>query len=104
MIHRHEIEAVDCLLRDIMNAPEVLFRGQCIVFGGDVRQILPVVPGASPAETRDVNQGVSPFWAQLAANFCLTINLRLHPNAGNLYPEHLRSVGKGTHIGMKLFT
>jgi ATP-dependent DNA helicase PIF1 len=40
----------------------------------------------------------SPLWAKLSANFSLTTNLRLDPNAGNVYPEYLRSVGKGTHL------
>jgi hypothetical protein len=47
MIHRHAFEAVDRLLRETKSAPEILIRGKWSVFGGELRQILPVLPGAS---------------------------------------------------------
>ena len=48
MTHRHTFEAVDKTLKDIMKAidpslKEKPFGGKVIVFGGDFRQILPVV-------------------------------------------------------------
>ena len=48
MIHRHAFEAVDRTLRDLMKAvdqslEEKPFGGKVVVFGGDFRQILPVV-------------------------------------------------------------
>jgi len=48
MTHRHAFEAVDRTLRDLMKAvdpslEEKPFGGKVIVFGGDFRQILPVV-------------------------------------------------------------
>jgi hypothetical protein len=98
MFHRHAFETVDRLVRDIMNAPEVPFGGKCIVFGGDFRQILPVIPGASAAETLEMCINASPLRAQVTATFRLTINVRLVTNAGNSYPEYLRSVGEGTHL------
>lgn len=52
MIHKWGIEAVDLVLRDIMKCVDpalydVPFGGVVIVFGGDFRQVLPVVQGAN---------------------------------------------------------
>ena len=47
MTHKHYFEALDRTLRDIMgNNPNSnsIFGGKVIVFGGDFRQILHVVP------------------------------------------------------------
>ena len=48
MIHRYAFEAVDRTLKDLMKAVDLLleekpFGGKVVVFGGDFRQILPVV-------------------------------------------------------------
>ena len=48
MVHRHAFEAVDRMLRDITKAVDLSlenqpFGGKVVVFGGDFRQILPVV-------------------------------------------------------------
>ncbi|XP_074323777.1 uncharacterized protein LOC141660688 [Apium graveolens] len=55
MQHRHAIESVDCSLRDIMSAIDKRrakkpFGGITVVFGGDYRQILPVIPMLFRAE------------------------------------------------------
>jgi hypothetical protein len=55
MSSRFNFEAVDRLLEDIMGADDptlehVLFGGKVVVFGGDFRQILPVVPNGTPAQ------------------------------------------------------
>ena len=41
---RYCIEAIDCTLQEIMDETTNLFAGKCILFSGDFRQILPVVP------------------------------------------------------------
>ncbi|XP_074359283.1 uncharacterized protein LOC141698474 [Apium graveolens] len=55
MQHRHAFESVDRSLRDIMSAIDKRrakkpFGGITVVFGGDYRKILPVIPKASRAE------------------------------------------------------
>jgi hypothetical protein len=43
MIKRQSVEALDNSLRDIMDRPELPFGGKTVVFGGDFRQVLPIV-------------------------------------------------------------
>ncbi|KEH35798.1 PIF1-like helicase [Medicago truncatula] len=50
MMHIHCFEAVDRSFRDILKAVDgrnknIPFGGKVVVFGGDFRQILPVIPG-----------------------------------------------------------
>lgn len=52
MFRRHAIEAVDRTLRDIAGAIDpalehLPFRGKAVAFGGNFRQVLPVVRGGS---------------------------------------------------------
>ncbi|XP_076941143.1 ATP-dependent DNA helicase RRM3-like [Bidens hawaiensis] len=52
MVHKHGFEALDRSLKDILTSASgassnLPFGGKVIVFGGDFRQILPVVPGGS---------------------------------------------------------
>ncbi len=48
MLHRYQLEALDCTLRDILE-DECPFGGKSIVLSGDFRQCLPGVPGESLA-------------------------------------------------------
>ncbi|KAL6536014.1 hypothetical protein OROHE_012858 [Orobanche hederae] len=52
MAHRKSVEAVDSLLRDLMenNLP---FGGKTIVFGGDYRQTIPITIGGSRSDAID---------------------------------------------------
>jgi len=47
MQHRHAFEAVDRTLRDIHNSPLQAFGGLTVLFAGDFRQCLPIVPRGS---------------------------------------------------------
>ncbi|SAM02961.1 hypothetical protein [Absidia glauca] len=58
MSSRNNFEAVDRLLKDIMGADDpslesVLFGGKVVVFGGDFRQILPLVPRGTKSDIID---------------------------------------------------
>ncbi|XP_074359006.1 uncharacterized protein LOC141698233 [Apium graveolens] len=85
MQHHHAFECVDRSLRDIMSAidksrAKKLFGGITIVFGGDFRQILPVIPKASRAEVVCSTLNKSKIWESCEV-FLLKQNMRL--NAGN---------------------
>jgi ATP-dependent DNA helicase PIF1 len=40
---RQAVKELDRSMRDIMNRPDLPFGGKTVVFGGDFRQVLPVV-------------------------------------------------------------
>ena len=54
MAKRFFIEMVDQNLKDIMDSTK-FFRGKVIVFRGDFRQVLPVVPHGTRAKTVNAN-------------------------------------------------
>ncbi|XP_074355752.1 uncharacterized protein LOC141695404 [Apium graveolens] len=83
--HRHAFECVDRSLRDIMSAIDKSrakkpFGGITIFFGGDFRQILPVIPKASRAEVVCSTLNKSKLWESCDV-FLLKQNMQL--NAGN---------------------
>ncbi|OMP06331.1 DNA helicase PIF1, ATP-dependent [Corchorus olitorius] len=81
MMHRHCIEALDRSLRDIRGSVDPGLRdrpfgGITVVFDGDLRQILPVIPRASRSDVVCYTICNSPLW-----KYCqilhLTVNMRL---------------------------
>ncbi|XP_058742091.1 uncharacterized protein LOC131614535 [Vicia villosa] len=53
MAHKHAFEALDRTLKDVMSTygnSKDIFGGKVVVFGGDFRQILPVVPRGSRSD------------------------------------------------------
>ncbi|XP_074277016.1 uncharacterized protein LOC141600672 [Silene latifolia] len=81
MTHRYAFEAVDRSLRDVMrfsndediNQP---FGGKVVVFGGDFRQILPVIPKGSRSEIVNASLCSSNLWSACKV-LKLTKNMRL---------------------------
>ena len=81
MIHRHAFEAVDRTLRDLMKTVDPLlenkpFGGKVIVFGGDFRQILPVVIKGSREDIVRSCLRRSILWMHVKL-LTLKINIRL---------------------------
>ncbi|KAK9666371.1 hypothetical protein RND81_14G180300 [Saponaria officinalis] len=74
MARRESVEALDQLLRDLCN-PDLIFGGKLIVFGGDFRQVLPVVQHKSIREVVKSSMVASVIWPQLT-KFRMTINMR----------------------------
>lgn len=64
MATKQVIESVDFLLRDICSRDE-LFGGKIVVFGGDFRQVLPVIPQATPEEATENSLINSYIWPHL---------------------------------------
>jgi len=74
MAHKHNIKALDTLLKDLCNSDE-LFGGNIVVFGGDFRQVLPALPHKTQAEAFDASLVSSSLWSQLR-KVSLTENIR----------------------------
>lgn len=78
MSHRKCLECLDRSLRDLLseNQPSnalLPFGVLPVVLGGDFRQVLPVMPGASKHEVLDAALCSSPLWSDITAFNCLLI-------------------------------
>lgn len=60
MTHRHIFEAVDRTFRDITDV-ELPFGGKIMIFGGDFRQVLPVIYKGTKSELIQASIVKSPF-------------------------------------------
>ncbi|XP_035840228.1 uncharacterized protein LOC118487462 [Helianthus annuus] len=81
MIHKHAFEALDRTLKDILmpdcsNSEALPFGGKVIVFGGDFRQILSVVPNGSRQDIVNASLSSSYIWNNCKL-LTLTKNMRL---------------------------
>jgi ATP-dependent DNA helicase PIF1 len=76
MVHRHCFEAFDRTMRDITSVPDKVFGGKVVVFGGDFRQILPVIPNGSRHDVVHASINASKLW-QHCKVLKLTVNMRL---------------------------
>ena len=61
MTHRFAAECIDRSLRDLCSC-DLPFCGKVIVFGGDFRQILPVVRHGTQADVSSACLNRSPLW------------------------------------------
>ena len=82
MSHKLAIKAVDRLLKDLMKAKNpalehMPFSGKVVVFGGNYRQCLPIVPRGSRAATVAASFKRCSLWQELM-QLCLTINMHAH--------------------------
>ena len=64
MAKKATIEAVDKTFRDTVDNPE-LFGGKVVVFGGDFREVLPVVPRATRQQTINESLVKSYLWNKM---------------------------------------
>ncbi|SGZ29667.1 BQ5605_C050g12472 [Microbotryum silenes-dioicae] len=104
MAHRFAVEAVDRLLRDLRETEEH-FGGVTMIFAGDFRQCLPVVPKGTPGQIVDASLIKADFWRDVRV-LRLTENMRLSSNADAMdeaqlartrdFAEWLLTVGDGT--------
>ncbi|XP_057791048.1 uncharacterized protein LOC131008171 [Salvia miltiorrhiza] len=99
MTHRYCFEALDRSLRDIMRSsdrPGKPFGGLLVVLGGDLRQILPVIPKGSRHDIVHASISSSQLW-----NSCqvlkLTKNMRLQ--LGYFHEKTtIQRIGKGESV------
>lgn len=96
MQHRFAIEAVDRTLRDLLKSNRP-FGGVTVLFGGDFRQTLPVVPHGSRSHIVGATLCRSPLWTNVAM-LHLTQNMRLEQSPENAqFAEWLLKVGSGSN-------
>nr|KAJ0204953.1 hypothetical protein LSAT_V11C500241710 [Lactuca sativa] len=81
MVHKHAFEALDRSLKDLLwcvnsTISNIPFGGKVIVFGGDFRHILPVVPGGSRQNIVNASLSSSYLWEHCNV-YRLTKNMRL---------------------------
>ncbi|KAG6650801.1 hypothetical protein CIPAW_06G067600 [Carya illinoinensis] len=84
---KEAIEALDRMLKDV-NDSELSFSRKVVIFEGDFRQILPVVPKGTSQQQIDASLVSSYLWPTLT-KICLTENMRarLDPDFSNYILE-----------------
>lgn len=94
MMHKHCFEALDRSMRDVLRfcnpkSLEMPFGGKTIVFGGDFRQILPVIPKGSRQDIVNATINASYLWSYCKV-LRLTKNMRLQSSSSNSDYEKLK--------------
>ncbi|ONM00077.1 hypothetical protein ZEAMMB73_Zm00001d030046 [Zea mays] len=93
MTKRQAVEALDNSMCDIMGRPALPFGGKTIVFGGDFRQVLPVVRKGSRAQVVTSSLRMSYLWESMS-HLKLVSNMRAKNDPW--FAEFLLRVGGGT--------
>ncbi|ONM35627.1 DNA helicase-like protein [Zea mays] len=93
MTKRQAIEALDNSMRDIMGRSGLPFGGKTVVFGGDFRQVLPVVRKGSRAQIVAASLRSSYLWESMC-HLRLVQNMRAQSDPW--FAEYLLRVGGGT--------
>ncbi|XP_056698164.1 uncharacterized protein [Spinacia oleracea] len=91
MTHRYQFKVVDRSLKDLMGN-DLPFGGKIILFGGDFRQVLPVVRNGTRAQMIEASFVRSPMWRHIRI-LRLRENMRLIDDNG--FANFLLSVGNG---------
>jgi ATP-dependent DNA helicase PIF1 len=92
MTRRQAVECLDRSLQDIMNC-SLPFGGKVMVFGGDFRQVLPVVPRGTRAQVTDASLQRSYLWDNIR-KIRLTRNMRAQTDPW--FSSYLLRIGNGT--------
>ncbi|KAG4397247.1 hypothetical protein AAZX31_10G103700 [Glycine max] len=93
MAHKFYFEALDHSLRDIIkhnSTDNKIFGGKVMVFGGDFRQILPVIPRGSHSDIANAKINSSYLWDHCQV-LRLTKNMRLQNNMQATDQEEIAS-------------
>ncbi|KAK1416261.1 hypothetical protein QVD17_32050 [Tagetes erecta] len=98
MMHKHAFEALNRSMNDILkfntdNNNERVFGGKVVVFGGDFRQILPVIPNGSRQDIVNASLSYSKIWPKCKV-LSLTQNMRLSINSDASNIEETKKFSK----------
>ncbi|KAK9749545.1 hypothetical protein RND81_02G133500 [Saponaria officinalis] len=92
MAKRQSIEQFERTLRDVCSC-DTLFGGKIVVFGGDFRQVFPVIPKSTLQEAVNASFVLSPLWPTLT-KIHLTVNMREIHDPG--FSDFALKVGNGS--------
>ena len=96
MTHRHALELVDRLLKDLMDS-NLPFGGKVVVLGGNFCQVLPVVRKGSCPQIVNASIVNSYCWSYFQQNFIhLTVNMRASGDPD--FQKFLLAIGNGQGI------
>ncbi|KAG5600731.1 hypothetical protein H5410_032101 [Solanum commersonii] len=90
-LKKNTIKALDTLLKDLMNT-KTLFSGKVVVFGGDFRQILPIVRNEKKEVFISQSLLYSDIWNHLK-KLCLSENMRAKKDPA--FSAYLMRIGNG---------
>ncbi|XP_022040106.1 uncharacterized protein LOC110942639 [Helianthus annuus] len=98
IVHKHAFEALDRTLKDVLSVgdsrnSEIPFGGKAIVFGGDFRQILPVVQNGSKQDIVHASLCSSYIWSSCKV-LKLTRNMRLSVGASSSNIQEIHEFAK----------
>ncbi|XP_072151075.1 uncharacterized protein [Setaria viridis] len=96
MAKRQAMETLDNSLPDIMGRQDLPFGGKTVFFGGNFRQVLPVVQKGSKAHTVDAPLRWSYLWESMR-HLKLVRNMRTQSDPW--FAEYLLRIGGGTEEG-----
>jgi ATP-dependent DNA helicase PIF1 len=92
MTRRQSVETLDWSLQDVIGC-ELPFGGKVMMFGGDFRQVLPVVPRGTMAQIMHATLLRSYIW-KYVRKICLTRNMRTQSDPW--FWDCLLRIGNGT--------
>jgi ATP-dependent DNA helicase PIF1 len=93
MTKRQAVEALDYSMRDIMGQKDLPFGGKTIVFGGDFRQVLPIVYKGSRAQI--VGASLRKLYLrEFMRHFKLVRNIR--DQTDPWFADYMLCIGNGT--------
>ncbi|XP_022019122.1 uncharacterized protein LOC110919150 [Helianthus annuus] len=98
MVHKHAFEALDRTMKDILssstnNSSELPFGSKVIVFGGDFRQILPVIPNGTRQQIVNSSLSSSYLWSECKV-LKLIKNMRLRIGAESSNSDSIQKFAK----------
>ena len=93
MLHRYIVEALDRTFQDILKSTNP-FGGIIIVFTGDFKQVLPIVPSGDRAAIVNATLKNSFLWNTMG-KFSLTLSMRHGPEMRQ-WVDYLEGIGDGS--------
>ena len=104
MQHKYAVEAVDRTIRDLLQKPHSPFGGITVLFGGDFRQTLPVIPHGLRQQFISASLRRSILWEHVEMHY-LHQNMHLEQTPDMQEFVHwLLEVGAGTNLDNNVST